>query len=108
MLRSLLVVAAASGGAWPANAGDDDDDDDDDRKRRRRERSRNSLPPGSENLQAILKKVRSEFPGRIIEVELDDDDGRLVYEIKLLDSTGRLFELDVDPRNGNILKVERD
>ena len=108
MLRSLLVVAAASGGAWPANAGGDDDDDDDDRKRRRRERSRNSLPPGSENLQTILKKVRSEFPGRIIEVELDDDDGRLVYEIKLLDSKGRLFELDVDPRNGNILKVERD
>lgn len=107
MLRSLLVVAAASGAAWPARA-DDDDDDKRGRKGRRRERSRNSLPPGSENLQAILKKVRSEFPGRIIEVELDDDDGRLVYEIKLLDSKGRLFELDVDPRNGNILKVERD
>lgn len=52
---------------------------------------------------AILKSMKGKL-GEILEIELDDDDGRLVYEIKYLDSRGRRMEAYVDARTGRILR----
>ena len=56
---------------------------------------------------AILKSLKGRI-GEVLEIELDDDDGRLVYEIKYLDSRGRRMEAYVDARTGRILKNEDD
>ena len=52
--------------------------------------------------------VLTRYPGRVVEVELNNFRGRRVYEIKVVDNKGRLFEVYCDVRTGNIIKVERD
>ncbi|MFE3838513.1 PepSY domain-containing protein [Pseudogemmobacter sonorensis] len=57
-------------------------------------------------LDQILAIVRSTFPGEIIEVELELEDGVLVYEFDILGPDGRLFEVEVAAATGTVLKVE--
>ena len=59
-------------------------------------------------LEKILKAAQAEHPGRVIEVELDDDDGRYVYEIELLDEHGEVWELYFDASTGKLIKRERE
>lgn len=57
-------------------------------------------------LAKILAGVDRELLGRVIETDLDDDDGRLVYELELLLPDGRVIELKVDARTGEWLSLE--
>jgi uncharacterized membrane protein YkoI len=57
-------------------------------------------------LDDLLKKVHRLHPGRIIEAELDNERGRYIYEIEMVDADGKVWELDVDARNGDVLKRE--
>jgi uncharacterized membrane protein YkoI len=43
---------------------------------------------------------------RVIEAELEREDGRLVYELELLDSQGRVFERYFDARSGEPLRQQ--
>jgi len=44
----------------------------------------------------------------VLEIELDEDHGRTIYEIELLDEQGRVLELEVDAATGEILQQEYD
>lgn len=57
-------------------------------------------------LEHLLADAETRFPGRVIEVELDQDDDE--YEIEILMRDGRVVELKYDARNGRLLKVEID
>ncbi len=46
-------------------------------------------------------------PGEIIEMELEVENGRLVYEIDILTSFG-VYEVEVDAYTAEILEIERD
>lgn len=106
----LAVLALApSGTAWAGrerrsrerNDHDYEDDDynyDDAYEARR---SGDILP-----LQDILTAVRSTYPGEIIGVEFERDDGQPIYEVKVLQSGGRYLEIYVDARTGRIIKAE--
>lgn len=59
-------------------------------------------------LEQILGIVRKAFPGEVIEIELELDDGALTYEFDILSPDGRLFEVDVEAATGRILEVEED
>ena len=59
-------------------------------------------------LSALQEKLKKAFPGEIIRVELDEDDGRFIYEFKVLQSSGRLFEIEMDARTGDVLDVDDD
>ena len=48
----------------------------------------------------ILAAVEAAQPGRVIEVELERDNGRWVYELKIVDPRGRLVEAYVDAKSG--------
>jgi uncharacterized membrane protein YkoI len=80
-----------------------DDEHDHERARAAREAGR-VLP-----LATILARVQRTFPGEVLEVELEDEgrEGRLVYEIKLLQPGGRLVELLYDAATGELLRGER-
>lgn len=57
-------------------------------------------------VQAI---VTARLPGASFEeIQLDEDDGRLIYEIKFWDTAGVEYEADLDARTGEILKWEKD
>jgi uncharacterized membrane protein YkoI len=76
---------------------------DDHEKARRLKEAGRILP-----LQEVVKKAQAEHPGRVIEVELDDDHGRHVYEIELLDEQGEVWELYFDAATGDLIKHERE
>ena len=45
---------------------------------------------------------------RLLEAELDDDDGEFIYEIELLTGDGVVRELEIDARTGRVLEDEVD
>jgi len=47
-------------------------------------------------LSEVLRVVAQEHPGRVIEVELEDDHDEWIYEIKLLSPEGYLVKLKVN------------
>ncbi|WPB86961.1 PepSY domain-containing protein [Sediminicoccus rosea] len=77
------------------------------RRREEQERVRRAIAEGRiRPLSEILALVRPQLGGEVIGVELDEDDGVFVYEIKVLTRGGRRRELQVDAATGRILKVE--
>ncbi len=53
------------------------------------------------SLELILERARKRFPGgRLVEAELEREDGRLVYEVELIDADGVFRELFFDARSG--------
>lgn len=59
--------------------------------------------------QAVSRIVLEEFPKATIkEIELETEDGRLVYEVELVTVDGYKRELHVDAETGKIIKMERD
>jgi uncharacterized membrane protein YkoI len=75
---------------------------DDDHEVARRAVERGELLP----LAEILERMEREYPGRVLEVELDKDDGRYVYEIEVLQKDGRVIELTYDGKTGKLLETE--
>lgn len=55
-------------------------------------------------LRAMLERLEREYPGQVLDVELEDEDGRLVYEVKLLQNDGRLVKLELDARTATVLR----
>jgi uncharacterized membrane protein YkoI len=75
---------------------------DDDHLEARRLVQEESIQP----LEEILEQLRKKRPGRILEVELEREHGRYIYEIELLDDQGKVWEMEIDAENGEILKTE--
>ena len=59
-------------------------------------------------LTDILDEVHDTVAGEVIEVELEREDGRYVYELKILTPSGRLVEVQVDAATGAVLEIEDD
>ena len=80
------------------------DDDAEDQARARAAVARGEALPVSR----ILEIAQREVPGQVIEVELEWDDDRLEYEVKVLTESGRVREIEIDASNGRVLSVEDD
>lgn len=78
--------------------------DDDEREALRRLVERGEVVP----LMSLISRIQDEYRGEIIEVELeyDDDDDELIYEIDLLTPAGNKIEFEFDARTGEQIKVE--
>jgi uncharacterized membrane protein YkoI len=59
-------------------------------------------------LAEILPAVEARLGARVIEVELEREDGRLIYEFELIGPDGRLIDAEVDARTGAVLDVETE
>ncbi|MDY6946697.1 MAG: PepSY domain-containing protein [Pseudomonadota bacterium] len=59
-------------------------------------------------LVKILAIANQQVAGDVIEVELEDEKSALVYEIKILTGNGRVREVKIDARTGQVLKIEDD
>ncbi len=58
-------------------------------------------------LEKLMEQALGRYPGAVLlEAELEDDDDVLVYEVELLTSDGTVGELELDARDGRILKDE--
>jgi uncharacterized membrane protein YkoI len=54
----------------------------------------------------ILKAVRAKLPGEVAGVEVEKKEGRWLYEFRVVDTQGRLFEVHVDARSGEIERIK--
>ncbi|MCL5974349.1 MAG: PepSY domain-containing protein [Gammaproteobacteria bacterium] len=59
-------------------------------------------------LETIIEKAKTYRKGEVIDTELERDDGMLIYEIEILDEQGRVWELEFDATNGDLLELELD
>ena len=50
------------------------------------------------------ERLAATHPGEVLEVELERDDGRWIYELKLLQPGGELRKLKLDARSGELLQ----
>jgi uncharacterized membrane protein YkoI len=60
------------------------------------------------SLASVIATVREQQPGRVLEVEMEREHGRWVYEIELLAPDGVVWEFDVDAASGELLERERE
>ena len=98
LLASLLLMAAALA-SWttPSDAGDSD-----------HELARQALQQGRVlPLRTVLDQVERDYQGQVIKVEFEHDDGRFIYEIRMLQSGGRVVKLKIDARDGKVLSFKR-
>jgi uncharacterized membrane protein YkoI len=96
----MLAAAALSANiAIPAIARDRDE--------QRRDDVRRAVEAGEiRSLADILDAIRSRLPGEVAGVEIERKDGRWSYEFRVIDGRGRVFEVYVDPRSGEIERVK--
>lgn len=60
-------------------------------------------------LESLLQKAMERHPGaRLLEAELEEEDGIYVYEIELITADGVAREIELDARDGRLLKDEED
>jgi uncharacterized membrane protein YkoI len=59
-------------------------------------------------LSTILSQAEAIQPGQILEVELEEEDDLLIYEIELLDESGHVWELKFDAVTGSMIERERE
>ena len=56
------------------------------------------------SMEDILARVRQAQPGQVVEVELDRENGRYVYEVKLIDTGNKVHKLELDAGTGEVLR----
>jgi len=91
MLARILAAILLALLAVPAAAGQDEV--------LRLERSGQILP-----LETLLERARARHPGKVLDVELEHEHGRYVYEVILLDQAGRVWEVEMDAATGELLE----
>ena len=47
-------------------------------------------------------------PGQVLHVDLDMENGVLVYEVYILTAQNRVYEVEINARTGRIIKVEQE
>ena len=97
----LSCVALCLLGASPLLRADDDDHGAHELARQALEQGR-VLP-----LRAVLEKIERDYQGQALKVEFEQDDGRFLYKIRLLQSDGRMVNLKVNAVDGKVLEIKR-
>jgi uncharacterized membrane protein YkoI len=73
------------------------------------DRARAALERGEVRpLEEILAAAAAEVPGEVVELELEREHGRWVYELKVIAPDGRVLEVMVDAASARVLGWERD
>ena len=78
-----------------------------DRDDLRREDVRRAVEAGEiRSLAEIIAAVRGKLPGEVAGVEIERKEGRWRYEFRVVDSRGRLFDVYIDARTGEIERIK--
>lgn len=94
-LLGLLACALGTGGTLRADERDHD-------------LARQALEQGQVlPLRGVLDKVEREYQGQVLKIEFEHDDGRFIYEIRLLQDDGRMAKLKVNAVDGQVISMKR-
>jgi uncharacterized membrane protein YkoI len=78
--------------------------DDIDQATARKLRSSGQILP----LEKIHTKAKTIKAGKILETELETKNGQYIYEIELLDDKGIVWEIKLNAKTGQLIKLEED
>lgn len=92
------LFAMTMGAVPPAAAGPGRDDD----RRALAAREGGRILP----LELLIRQVEALIPGRLLEAELDQEDGVPVYELRWQLADGRRLEIELDARDGRWRSLE--
>ena len=96
--QCLAALCMAALPAPAAARGDHDHDHD---------RARQAVEAGLVlPLPTVLERLQREVPGQVLEVELEQEGGRWIYEIKLITPAGQLTKVKLDARTAEVLRVK--
>ncbi|GJL61649.1 MAG: hypothetical protein NPIRA04_03030 [Nitrospirales bacterium] len=59
-------------------------------------------------LVQAVDKALSNAQGKAVSAELEKEDGKTVFEVKIIDETGNKIEIYVDAHSGDVVKIEKD
>jgi len=59
-------------------------------------------------LAELLGRLPPDLDGRLLEAEFEVEHGRPIYELEWLTADGRVLELEIDARDGTLLRSEVD
>ena len=100
-MLAMVLAAAARFAAAPRVADARDQDE------LRRDEVRRAVESGEiHSLADILAALRGKLPGEVAGVEIEHRGDRWRYEFRVVDSQGRLFEVYVDARSGEIERIK--
>ena len=96
-----VVLAMAGMAALPAALAQAQDPQPDHELARQALQRKEILP-----LDQVLSAIRGRVPGEIVEIELERDRDRWIYEVEIIDETGRMRDVLVDAKNAEIIGME--
>ena len=97
------LLAIGLGGA--GNTGSDHEEEEHEYNERAAVRS--LVGPGDIlSLEQILQNARQQHAGRVLEIELEEQRGGLVYEVEILGDSGEVWEMNFDAHSGELLEEE--
>jgi uncharacterized membrane protein YkoI len=104
-LRGTLAIAIAVGVfVVVASASERGETHDDDRARAAKLVDQGEIRP----LNEVLDRAQAVRPGKVLEVELEDEGVGDYYEIEILDQEGTLWELKFDAASGELIEEEQE
>ncbi|WP_111441106.1 PepSY domain-containing protein [Psychrobacillus insolitus] len=70
----------------------------------------NPMPLYSQRItpQQAIQISLQRIPGQVLHVDMDMDNGTLVYEVFILTSQNRIYEVEVNAKTGIIRKIEEE
>ena len=60
------------------------------------------------SMEDLLKRVHAQYPGKVVETELERKGDRYVYEVEVVSDQGVKHELQLDARTGELLNTAED
>src|SRR5262245_12439059 len=96
LLLCLLLLLGVAPLAPTAAVADNDQD-----------RAREAVQSGQVRpLKQILKSVRKQYKGEVLDAQLHDFGGQWVYQIRMLTKDGQVLDIAVDGQSGQIIGVQ--
>lgn len=100
LLFALLVCCGAA-------VADDDHEDSRERDHGRQDQLREAVERGEiKPLSDVLRLVKPKLPGEIVGVEVERKSGGWIYELRVLDAKGRVFDAHVDAATAAVTDIE--
>lgn len=97
-LAALAILSAAP----PVGANADDD-------AQEHEEARKALEQGLVRpLEEVIAEARKHVEGELIEIELEQENGRYIYDLEFIQPTGQIIELQIDAKTMAIIEDDAD
>lgn len=96
LLSTLILPLLVSGAVVPVNA------DSDGWRDLHKEVKEGHLV----GINEIMDWLEARYDGQILEVELEQEDGRIEYEVEMIGPQGQVVEFEFDATNGKLLSIE--